>query len=497
MPQTRVEAEENNTMPRIPITQFSPSATGPTSARADPGMYDAMGAAGRSFGQALANTGETINQFAAKKQEATNYATFVDADRQLKESFAGFQDELQKRGDESNWVPDWQKRQVEVEKQLGVEKMAPVVRERLGPQLAVWRSQTTMQVRSQVTAREISRAKGQIEVAAELDVKNGDIDSYVEKIKGGEQRGLFSPHEAEAMIASGKSKAEYYAATDAILADPLVAMEALKARTGDDGKEFANFTAVDPVQRKTLIDAANVAVQRVRAETYQGLIDRMNSSEVIGDRELNSLVDRKLMTATQARDIARNQGKNGGLAAGKSGAFAEVLTSINAYDPRNDGTNERYADLAVQVATLPPGLKEDAYSRLKEKRDPASPLNSQVARDAMQTVDASFKAGLFGQYEVTTQDPATGAFVKKTDAKAFAGALDRKVKIEDALTEYFRANPKATRTDALAYVSKIQEADVAKQGAAFFVAPETQRLQTTPAPTEVDAILLKYGKPKK
>jgi hypothetical protein len=176
--------------------------------------------------------------------------------------------------------------------------------------------------------------------------------------------------------------------------------------------------------------------------------------------------------------------------------FSGLLTDINAYDPRGDGTNERYADLAVRVAALPPGLKEDAYSRLKEKRDPASPLNSQVARDAMTQVDASFRAGLFGQFETTEQDPKTGLMVKKTDAKAYAGALEKKVKVEDALTEYFRANPKATRVDALAYVGKLQEADIAKQGMGFFVAPDTQRLLQTPGPAEVDAILQKYKSTK-
>lgn len=459
-------------------------------------MYAPIVAGGQSIGRGVASLGGVAAQFAMQKQEAVNYANVTDADRRMKEAFVAFQDELQRNGDEKTWLPSWEKRAGEVEKELGLEKMPPAVRDRLAPQLAAWKQGTVAAVRSQATAREINRSKSQVTEAAELDLKLGDVASYTEKIKGGEARGLFDPAEAAQMIKAGVNKAEYYQATNLILTSPMTAVDALKDQT--DGGRWRNFTELEETQRKTLLDAANIAVQRVRAETYQGLIDRMNGGELIGDKELDDLVGQKLMTATQARDIKRNQGKQAGLAGVSGGQFASLLTDINAYDPRGDGTNEAYANLAIRVAMLPPGLKEDAYTRLKEKRDPASPLNSQVARDAMAQVDASFRAGLFGQFEVTELDMKTGQQVKKTDAKAYAAALEKKVKVEDALTEYFRANPKATRVDALAYVGKLQEADIAKQGMGFFVAPDTQRLLSTPSASEVDAILQKHGyKPTK
>jgi len=481
-------------MPRIPLASFSPSATPQATPRADPGMNDPLLAGGRAIGQGVASVGAVLGDFAMRKQEAVNYAAVADADRKMKEAFVGFQDELQRNGDEKTWLPSWQKRAGEVEKELEMDKMAPAVRDRLSPQLASWKQGTEAAIRSQATAREINRAKSSVMDAAELDLKLGDIASYTDKIKGGEARGLFDPGEADRLVKSGMNKAEYYQATNLILTSPMTAIDALKDQT--DGGRWRNFTELEETQRKTLVDSANIAVQRVRAETYQGLIDRMNGGELIGDKELDGLVDQKLMTATQARDIKRNQGKQAGLAGVSGGVFSGLLTDINAYDPRGDGTNERYADLAVRVAMLPPGLKEDAYNRLKEKRDPASPLNSQVARDAMTQVDASFRAGLFGQFETQELDTKTGMMTKKTDAKAYAAALEKKVKVEDALTEYFRANPKATRVDALAYVGKLQEADIAKQGMGFFVAPDTQRLLQLPAPTEVDAILQKYQSTK-
>lgn len=481
-------------MPRIPLASFTPTATPEGSARANLGMFDPLARAAESIGQSARDIGQGMVQFQLKKDAAVNYATLADADRTLKSSFVSFQDELESNGDETTFVPEWQKRMTEVEKNLGMEKMAPVVRERLSVQLKDWQVQTTAAVRSQATAREISRSKALVTDAADYDLKLGDVDGYSEKIRGGEARGLFSAKEAQDLVKSGSMKAQYYQATNLILKAPMEAIDALKDET--DGGKWRNYPDLDESQRKTLVDSANVAVQRVRAETYQDLIMRMNGGELIGDKELEGFVVQKLMTPTQARDIKRNQSKQAGLAGVAGGVFSGLLTDINAYDPRGDGTNEVYANLAIRVAGLPPGLKEDAYSRLKDKKDPASPMNTQVARDAMSQVDSSFRAGLFGQYETQELDTKTGVMTKKTDAKAYQAALDKKVKVEDALTEYFRANPKATRVDAMAYVGKLQEADIAKQGMGFFVAPDTQRLLQTPGPAEVDAILKKYKSTK-
>jgi hypothetical protein len=458
------------------------------------GMFDGIAAGQRSLAAGIQSIGQAAGDFAMKKQEAVNYATAVDADRKMKEAFVSFQDDLKNNGDETTWEAAWQKRAGEVEKEIGVEKMPGALRDRLSPQMESWKSSMTGQVRSQATARQINRAKGNVMESAENDLKLGDVASYTAKIQGGEQHGLFDPAEAKALVKNGVQKAEYYAATNMILTNPMASMDALTETNKAGG--WVNYDNLDEKQRKTLIDSANVAVQRVRAETYQDLIGRMNDGQIIPVTELDGMVEKKMLTSTQARDIQRNQGKSASKAT--AGAFAGVMSAINAYDPRDDGTNENYANLAVQVATLPPGLKEDAYSRLKEKRDPASPLNGAVARDAMSQVDASFKAGLFGQFEVSEQDKNTGLFIKKTDPVAYAAALEQKVKIEDALSSFFRDKPKATRVEALAYVGHVQAGHVAKQGASLFVAPTVRALQTTPAPAEVDALLAKYGKqPKK
>ena len=476
-------------MPRIPLATFTPSATPSSAVRGDMGMFDGIAAGRRSLAAGIQSIGQAAGDFAVKKQEAVNYATAVDADRKMKDAFVSFQDELKSNGDETTWEAAWQKRAGEVENEIGVAKMPGALRDRITPQMESWKSSMAGQVRSQATAREINRAKGNVMESAENDLKLGDVASYTEKIQGGEKHGLFDPVEAKALVKNGVQKAEYYAATNMILTNPMASMDALTEK--GEGGGWANYGNLDEKQRKTLVDSANVAVQRVRAETYQDLIGRMNDGQIISTDELDGMVSKKMLTSTQARDIQRNQGKTASKAT--ASAFAGVMTAITAYDPREDGTNENYANLAVQVATLPPGLKEDAYSRLKEKRDPSSPLNGAVARDAMSQVDASFKAGLFGQFEVTELDKNTGMTIKKTDPVAYAQALEQKVKVEDALSSFFRDKPKATRVEALAYVGHIQADSVAKKGASFFVAPEAQALQSTPAPSEVDALLKKYA----
>lgn len=477
-------------MPSIPLYQFTPGATPQSAERAPSDLYAPVAAGGRALGAGIASLGEPIAAFALKKQEAVNYGMLADAERQMKEGFMLFQDELARNGDEKTWTALWQKKVGEIEANLKMGDMPPAVRDRLSPALKDWQMMTTAQVQQQATAREIDRSKANVMAAAELDLKQGDVEAYVSKIRGGEARGLFDPREAEQLVGAGETNAEYYQATNLILTDPIAAMDALTEK--NDGGKWANFGKLDEPRRKTLVDSANVAMQRSRAETYQGLIDRMNGGELIGDKELDELVARKLFTPTQARDVKRNQAKGGGLASGQAGKFAEVLVAINGYDPKADGTMERYADLAVSVATLPPGLKEDAYAQLKEKRDPASPLNSQVARDSMEQVSQAFNAGLYGAWKQRVVG-ASGQWEEKTDPKAYAAAMEKRVKIEDNLTRFFRENPKATRADAFKFVSDLNADDVAKQGMALFTAPDVSRAASIPTPDELDAILSRAG----
>lgn len=172
-------------------------------------MFDGIAAGRRSLAAGIASIGQAAGDFALKKQEAVNYATAVDAELKMKTAFADYKETLAKNPDEKTFLPNWEKRTVEVEKELGMEDMPMAVRDRLAPQMKAWRADTAQQVRSVATVREIDRGRATLEKAASFAMQEGDAVGAAKLMRDGQSVGYFTAEQAQDKIASFSNQAEY------------------------------------------------------------------------------------------------------------------------------------------------------------------------------------------------------------------------------------------------------------------------------------------------
>jgi hypothetical protein len=205
-------------MPRIPIATFTPQATPSQAVRGDMGMFDGMAAGQRALAGGIASIGGALHDFSEKKQAAVNFATVADANRQMDAAFSDYQDKLRNNGDEKTYIPDWQKDVSTLEKNLAVEKMPPALRGQMQLRLKDWKQETTQNVRSIATARQINRAGTQVELAAADMFKNGRNKEAIAMIKNGEKTNLYSPEKATDLIKQ-QSNGAYYANYDRKISD--------------------------------------------------------------------------------------------------------------------------------------------------------------------------------------------------------------------------------------------------------------------------------------
>lgn len=223
--------------------------------------------------------GKMAVDYQLRKQEAVNYTAVVDADLKMKTAFADYRDSLAKKGDEKTFVPDWEKRASEVEKELGMDKMAPAVRDRLAPQLKAWKAESMQKVRSVATAREIDRGRATIEESAMFAFQDGDSMEAVKLMQDGEKLGYFTPQQSKAAIARMSNQAEYSRyerqisdisqLTPAMQSEQLAKVEAdLTAKDGN-GYKSGNLVGPDGARAGGLNEDSRVnLIQAARAQKH-------------------------------------------------------------------------------------------------------------------------------------------------------------------------------------------------------------------------------------
>lgn len=443
-------------MPKIPLYAYTPTASESPNVRANPNMLDGQYAAAQRLGDAVAGIGERAFDFAAKKQTAVNNATLADVDRQLKEGFLLFQDELKRNPNEKTWEPAWQKRAKEIEDTVmkGVE--APALKQRVKGELENWKAMTSLQVRSVATEREIKRARAMVLDSADADLKLGDVESYRAKIKQGAADGLFDPDEATEFLRDGERKAARYEAYALINENPALAIESLDDRT--EGGRYRAFTALDEQDRYQLKQSAQGALDFRRRRVGEMLNERAVAGEVITKEELDALVASKDITATWAKAFHKTQLKDlggGGSLFDAQEDFYRLRVAVSEFDPKAPGAMKRETEIFTQAMLLPAEMKNDVLTRLKDKGKPESVNNSAVAREAFGLVDDAFKAGLYGAFEVEQYTPQGKK--KVVDQKVYAEAVKQKAQIQDDVSDFLKKKPNATRSEVVEEVTRLNQ----------------------------------------
>ena len=458
-------------MPTIPTHTFTPRQTPQSTVLANPNRDAGTFAAIDRVGQAIAGGGEKMAAFALRKQEAVNAGTVATAGRKMQEGYAQFQADLndpeKTNSDETKWGESWEKARGRIEKEMKVEEMTPAARERVDVMVSDWRSDTKMRVDQAVGTRQIERAKVAVTEAADLSLHSGDIAGYKAQIRGGALQGLYSPKEESGLISKAEQTAAEYEATSLILNDPISAEAAITEKT--EGGHWKNFKKLDPTDRKVLERSARVAANEVRDATMDDLTARVLGGEVIGSRELETLVERDLMSAKEAAVFRINQ-IGDSLTDRDMSSYADLMFAISEYDPNKDGSFKERAQLRKQISLMPKALLPELKAKLDEASDPDSPLQGLVARDGFRLISDNYRLGLYGQF--TKQVPIRGdimnGFTTVTDYGILREAQDKRAVIEDAFSDFIRNKPTSSRSEQSKFLAD-QHADALNDSGIIFL----------------------------
>lgn len=452
---------------KIPIHQFTPKKSPQSTVLANPNRNNARYAALSRIGDSIKGAGEQIANYELKKLEAVNAGVVASAGQSMQEGYLKFQSDLHDpetgSSDEQTWGKDWAKERGLIEKDLEIDSMAPAARARVEVMLEDWRGDTNQRVNAAIDKKEIERAIVEVVESAEFDLQNGNIEGHNLTIRDAEQRDLLSPKEASNRIRDAVKKAAEYEVNGMILRDPIAAHEQLLEET--EGGNWKNFKGLDDTGRKMLERSANVAENQLRAAKMDELTGRVAEGEIIGDKELETLVDGKLMTQGEASRFRMNQIPDT-LTAADAAVYADLITEIHAYDPQNDSTNSDHSRLRTLVATAPKAYQAQLTSLLNEAVDVDSPLNTKVAQDGFRLISDNYRLGVYGKFE-TRVDMGLGKFKTVIDKKILKEAQDKRAMLEDAFSDFVRENPFASRSAQAEFLSGENEEAVVESGTAL------------------------------
>ena len=169
---------------------------------------------------------------------------------------------------------------------------------------------------------------------------------------------------------------------------------------------------------------------------------RMQSGEIIGDKEIDGLVKTKVIKASEAKYIKQERNRltpdpNHEL------KYANFLTAINQYNRQDDPKNEQFAYLSTQLLGYSAGeqqfLKQQLNKRYNEKPD-----SIESGSAAEKYVSTIYQKGLLGNTSMVKGKP-----VNEAQARNAAKAL---VTIGANLKQYLKQNPNASVQDQIEFI---------------------------------------------
>ena len=353
-------------------------------------------------GRALAGLGANVQQaakqleqFAQQKQHAENVSKLHNADRAMKESFADFQVEMAKQGDETKWGEMWDKHWSSTRKVLQTtdgSEHSPAVNEALNIKFADFSSQKSIEIKGLQTKRAIQRSKAKTETAVEYDLEHGDLEGATRKIQEGQAAGLYSPLEAQKRIEGAQSRAEHYQVMSLIQEDPESAYENLKEKT-EGGKQWKQFKNLDAATRNSLMGHARRESGKAQSEFYAELTFQTAKEGPATVDEINEMVDNGHITKGQGSAYIR-EFHSPELHKLDPGKMAEALRAIEDYNPADDPFFEQYAQLHAAVFTMPSKQSTQLATRLKQKLD-KGPGKTETADVVMKRLGSMFTDDFF------------------------------------------------------------------------------------------------------
>jgi len=425
-------------------------------------MFDGMAAGQRALAGGIASVGQALHDFSEKKQAAVNFATVADANRQMDAAFSDYQDKLRNNGDEKTYLPDWQKDVSTLEKNLAVEKMPPALRGQMQSRLKDWKQETTQNVRSIATAREINRAGSKVEMASADLFNSGKHEEAIALIREGERTNLYSPDKAAELInqqSNGAAYGKYSRQISDITELPpaarvkeLAKLEASLSERDADGRPVTDVIKDgDGARVGGLGDPA-------RTDLIQNTRSKIKSAEREMGEEMRRLLNVRLQTSPdefsrQAAESFRS-GKINVEAKGEGTGFTFKLVgdgksaAMEAAEQEAAGVSVRLAkgEEAAKQAAIKEQRKSDAFFKKQENdiRDKTNSLLDGIMAGKTSAEDIDFAVNS-KEIPVATAKDLRATLKAHSELAVARGGLTSKFNQEDtlkALEAYATMTPK-------------------------------------------------------
>jgi len=309
--------------------------------------------------------------------------------------------------------------------------------------------------------REIKRAQAASDAVTSRAIAKGDLPAAITQLDADIELGIRFPEQREAQIQLWTQQIQQNEVMRMVNTDPMQAKELLEERDKDGNP--TQFDAIDEATRFTLINHAERNFSQLAQNTFEDLATRIDGGEVIGSKELDDLVARRLMTDKQARAVLKMQ------STGKfdAEAYAELHNAILAYDPALDANSRQYAQFLGAILAMPKDHADELRKLLGEKRKgSASPLNSTAAKDEFKRINERLKRGFYGNFKVPKTDEKGNVIYGRNgpemveDHKLWEEAVARQVQVKDALRKWLQDNPMATEVEIAKFVREYQTAEM-------------------------------------
>lgn len=434
------------TLPRADI--FIARPTGPAQVEADPNMFAAEGRGLQQLGAGISDAAQAGAQIALKFEHARFVSKSAEADRKVKTAWTAYQEQMATSpGKPDEWVKGWNDTYAKVSKDVDMTGLSKPAQMRLQEQMKAFQAESTASIGLQATKQSFKNGAAEITASASLDLKNGDIMGYERKINEGAAAGFFDPATQNKLLEQGKIDYDVEQANRAINDNPITAVDALEEKT--EGGNWKNFKNVSENQRLSLLTEAKRKTSTLRAETSQAVYERRGAGELIEPEELQLLVEKKLLTANQAKGIMQEQKRSGDDPA-VIPRFSQALRDVSNYDPRKDPAKEQYAKLVQERGWFPGDMKQELEKQLNAQVKLSG--DSTAGDTAVRSyVNKMLDDGVFGDIG---KFPATDAkrAGKIRDPQAYQKAYSTHVEITGALQDFMVKNPKATPTQQMEFV---------------------------------------------
>jgi len=421
-------------MAKVNIVEGSQVQGGGIGGQLNAGQMLSEGAGAAQLGRQISQTSTVLGNMAQKLQGAKNAADIAAASARMDSAFAEYQEEMQTENDETKWGEGWQKKATAVQDELLSQDLAPDVRDALGIKLEQWNAQTSINVSGAQTKRTVQRYKAKFLNAAEVAWNQGRLEEGDAHIDGAVEAGVLFDTEAEGIKVKGHRQSDVMSANKSILNDPLGAEEDLNEKT--DSGEYANFKNLDLNQRQALTVEAQTAMNKRRTANYQDIQEQIDGGRFYAKDDLDKHVEAKMLTSTQAKNIAQQQVSTFMDPAANERAQAALRDAL-AYNPAEDRTQAEQFRILGELPGLPQSVQNKVTRRLNQKETVSSShsANTKLATQRINRMYQDSQWGLVTKTEGVYDDPADAE-------KANVAYREHVLAFEDFMAEKPNASPR-------------------------------------------------------